>query len=109
MLYVITTKRPGRYDYDPPPIRVESRRAVATLEEARRMAWRTAEFGTWSSDAVTETLPESGGTVGPLPDGTVIEVEPASWDDLVGPGGWNASTSEAEVVDAYNAREARSR
>lgn len=64
----------------------ESRLAVATLDEARigaSMEVRQAELradeqgiGTPWHDAedACYDLPESGGTVGPLPDGTVIEV-----------------------------------
>lgn len=86
------------------------RRAVATLDEARTAAAEhaSAAYGdaeiTEHLDAGTAALnlPEAGGTIGPLPDGTVIEVRHASWDDLVGPGAWDAHTTEAEVIDAYN-------
>jgi hypothetical protein len=54
----------------------------------------------------------SGGTVGPLPDGTVIEVKPTTRRALVreshgtrmrqGPGRW----SMVELVDAFNAKQA---
>jgi hypothetical protein len=32
-------------------------------------------------DAIVD-LSESGGTIGPLPDGTIIEVKPVTWDDV---------------------------
>jgi hypothetical protein len=57
------------------------------------------------------TLDEAGGTVGPLPDGTVIEVAPATWRDLAAQASldiaWVASadTDEAEIIDAYNAEQ----
>lgn len=57
-----------------------SRTAVATLDEARETAHQIAgASGVWVKvrphvwDA--KGLPEAGGTVGPLPDGTVIEVK----------------------------------
>jgi hypothetical protein len=49
-----------------------SRRAVATLEEARTLLIRSEHGGSLST-ALLDTLP---GTIGPLPDGTVIEVKP---------------------------------
>lgn len=74
MPYVITTSIDGSGEF-------ESRRAVATLEEAGD---RVADIVTdiagdgrdgrdqWDDQIAAFT--ESGGTVGPLPDGTVIEV-----------------------------------
>jgi hypothetical protein len=53
-----------------------SRRAVATLEEARGLAALPCGISNPSHFHQAVRLPESGGTVGPLPDGTVIEVEP---------------------------------
>jgi hypothetical protein len=77
------------------------RRAVATLDEASEIV--IAAFESQFSGIVNVSgIDESGGTIGPLPDGTVIEVEHASWDDLVGPGGWNAHSTEAEVIAAFN-------
>lgn len=83
MPYVITTKR----KMATAPIgafQVESRRAAATLEEARKAAHDTmfdrAMESAWAEGSnaanwqAVNDLPESGGTVGPLPDGTVIEV-----------------------------------
>ena len=53
-----------------------------------------------------ERLPGAGGTIGPLPDGTVIEVERIGWDDLSRALGWNPDLAlhrKAEIIDAYNA------
>jgi len=75
-----------------------SRRAVATLEEARDVA-EDAVIGEGRFDndeaflAAIVALPESGGTIGPLPDGTVIEVTPFKPNVPA----WRA----AEIVDAY--------
>jgi hypothetical protein len=80
MPYIVITKRlDSSTGWNDSGLRV-SGRAVATLEEARREAGRAC-LGSTSLDLrnveQARTLPESGGTVGPLPDGTVIEVRPA--------------------------------
>lgn len=125
MPYIITTKRPGGHvgaARAGAALRVIARRAVATLEDARREGgW----IVTASYDHLTDgnrgrfahalrDLPESGGTVDPLPDGTIIEVERLTWEAL---GGrllhldaypitrWLLERRYAEVVDAYNARQ----
>lgn len=58
---------------------VLSRCAVATLETARFTASQDATIaGSAYDDAVHKAcyeIPESGGTVGPLSDGTIIKVE----------------------------------
>lgn len=95
MPYIVTTKRryhEGANRADGSPYLTVSRRAVATLEEARWFAqnpgWRygvsdgyTAAEGEDAAKVLraARSLPESGGTVGPLPDGTVIEVEQSTW------------------------------
>lgn len=72
-----------------------SRRAVATLEDARRVAElqcmtvldaRSSEPWTPILDQAI-SIPEVGGTVGPLPDGMTVRVERVSRHDLwVGAG-----------------------
>ena len=116
MPYVITTKRRGSYgpQYSAAEADAVSHRAVTTLEEAKRAAYDVL-------DTQRDTMgPEkygklrcvifdwsgSGGTVGPLPDGTVIEVEAVTWQDL----GWVGTTTPdagiaAPLLDAYNARQ----
>jgi hypothetical protein len=58
--------------------------------------------------AQVTALPESGGTIGPLPDGTVIEVERVSWLSLLKaafPDHDHGDVyGEDEIIDAYNAR-----
>jgi hypothetical protein len=78
MPYIITTRQVAK----PPNERlavstlIHSRRAVATLEEARERAYiEMAERGHAIDNVVPPIIDESGGTIGPLPDGTVIEVE----------------------------------
>jgi hypothetical protein len=65
--YLVTIRRGDRF----------GEMAVATLEEARRVVGRAC-LGSTSLNLENieqaRTLPDSGGTVGPLPDGTVIEV-----------------------------------
>ena len=80
-----------------------TRAAVATLEEARELAYdrivHTPEYTRVTGFPTLEwthaRLPEAGGTVGPLPDGTVIEVRPASWADL------DTATPRARRVPEY--------
>lgn len=66
-----------------------SRRTVATLEEARRgcvdyiSANKREPHRPWRAFyPMAETVSESGGTIGPLPDGTTIDVEPITVDAL---------------------------
>lgn len=77
--------------------RMKSRRAVATLDEAQEYVDQI--------DYHYE-VPESGGTIGPLPDRTVIEVAPHNivWfeAELEARGIRTAGMSDAEIIDAYN-------
>lgn len=77
MAYTITTKKlmaitaaPGCDDYI-----TRSRRAVATLNEARGAVQAQLEATGWSVHPASDLPTEAGGSIGPLPDGTVIEVE----------------------------------
>ena len=104
-----------------------SRTAVATLEDAREAALQGIEDAYrgqvphivdsahgleafHESDTDAEELLESGGTVGPLPDGTVIEVRPASWMDLKIhtdlPGDPHGTLSNATILAAFNGAQA---
>lgn len=118
MPYVITTKTPAVTVSDEACMRVLSRHAVATLEEAR--AAILADLGDMNAIGGPEDelvgnvldISESGGTVGPLPDGTVIEVEQIGWATLwqdVRPDPPTDSPlwSEERIIDAYNARQDR--
>lgn len=116
MPYIITTKQEHLDGWKP-----LSRRAVATLDEARSYAFRSmVEY--WPDKQVGEgpnlmDLPGAGGTIGPLPDGTVIEIERVIWFDLardLPEISWNMLTrassgylsAQSKVFDAYNARSA---
>jgi hypothetical protein len=62
-----------------------TRTAVATLGEARAKALNLTsahDTGDKPPNHDALALPESGGTVGPLPDGTVIEVRRVKWRDI---------------------------
>lgn len=93
--YIVTVKRRGNNVVPRVGRKMEvlSRRAVATLEEARTSAaeavfehigyeenlgYRRRPLSTPAFTVACHDLTESGGTVGPLPDGTVIEVEKLS-------------------------------
>jgi hypothetical protein len=98
-----------------PDASVVSRRAVATLDEAHRVAelacMRVLDPGVpWTPilDAAAG-LPEAGGKIGPLPDGTTIEVEGVSLVDLYGRAGFSydahgpdAMVGIAQVIAAFN-------
>ena len=106
MPYVITTRREGPY-WGPQNIISESRHAVATLEEARDYARAECERvdGAWLDYSPREIVTESGGTIGPLPDGTVIEVRELRADDLASlPLEMRDRGDIFEIIDAYNAR-----
>jgi hypothetical protein len=117
MPYIVTTKRrtlaqpAGRWYAEP-----VSRRAVATLEEARDSIYSLCAEKDVDDERIADDidhLPDSGGTVGPLPDGTVIEVEQVKWSAFEGPE-WSPFLPDqeppdfikAEILDAYNARQA---
>lgn len=93
MPYIVTIKPPDnlvRMTNPPRQIPV-SRRAVATLDEARH-------------EAFVVLISELGGTVGPLPDGTVIEVERVH-ENVIRAGSRHenpVSASLDEIIAAYN-------
>jgi len=80
-----------------------SRIAVATLDEARRITAREyREHVHRFMGFDTRWITESGGTIGPLPDGTVIEVRTAAWQDLAP---WPQPTDppyRADIIAAFN-------
>jgi hypothetical protein len=91
MPYIITTKQPEPLaPFDRPRDMIEtSRTAVATLDEAREDVVATVEIAEDPDGPRLDSLwehahgmDESGGTIGPLPDGTVIEVRQVSRDEL---------------------------
>lgn len=85
-----------------------SRRAVATLDEAMTAACDVIGMEPWNVKQLAPfenqvwDLPESGGTVGPLPDGTVIEVEAVTWSVLAYAAGITSSAGH-RIIAAYNA------
>jgi hypothetical protein len=120
--YIVTTKRRKMAVMFPPRMDVVYRRAVATLEERevtpklREMLPHEHPARLIAIAAEIARMPESGGTIGPLPDGTVIEVEQTTWWVL-----WEFTDLDASVLqaakagdekaqqqnlDAYNARQA---
>ena len=122
MPYIITTHAP---DLSNPAHRhsgikaVTTRTAVATLKEARTSAFSILiginhrdETGAQYIDEDTfdaaRALPDAGGTVGPLPDGTVIEVRPVSTEDLarmadIEPHAFDPDRP-APIIAAFNAQ-----
>jgi hypothetical protein len=99
-----------------------SRQAVATLEEAKDAAMQVVYDGPpirvkteWELICmVISDWPESGGTVGPLPDGTTIEVEELTWFVIAKLAECSHDVVKAAlfsrdftpVIDAFNAKQA---
>jgi hypothetical protein len=120
MPYIITTTIPGcgsPCGGEPECERViDTRFAVATLEEAREHCFDligqtlTTE-AEHQAGAVCATdayeITEHGGSIGPLPDGTMIEVAPTTWAELVNAPGFRLGVlsehRRARIIDAYNA------
>jgi hypothetical protein len=112
MPYIITTLHPWA-DANEPARRARTRTAVATLEEAQDIV--TEDLQHFDFDAFPDhpladgipALPESGGTVGPLPDGTVIEVERVARFELGFSAGLIAADhpqlwNDSDLVDKFN-------
>lgn len=134
MPYIVTTTRPCTCDHDGsdgrndvincavhgPLVLEVTRRALATLDEARREAdtiltpWALAippdAFDVLA--AACKAIPESGGSV-ELPDGTVIEVTATTVSDLADTLSMDAfnrlnyeGAGEADWIAAYNEKQA---
>lgn len=97
---------------------LDDRHAVETIEEAREHIVEGVgipEPETWAELNATHAsiaeLPESGGTVGPLSDGTIIEVRPVTYAELRGDAGLTGvelyglrDERRDQIIDAYNER-----
>lgn len=115
MPYVITTYDLAdfrNYDFDGPADRAiieadapQTRRAVDTLDEAIQAAseelWKNgAEPDSWRLDG----LASDGAVIGPLPDGTVIDVAEADYVQLRARIGMPfGDETEQQILDAFNA------
>lgn len=106
MPYIITTttdngtRGPQRFGV--------TRRAVATLDEARDAVHQsiTADRRSAPFLEAVAALDDSGGTVGPLPDGTTFEVGRVEWDTLradLTAEQRDRGLTGAETIAAYNA------
>lgn len=105
MPYIITT-------YPEPtmaPGFVGTRRAVATLDEAKGAVIR--ELAPRIDSAFEWDLGLDGGTIGPLPNGTVIEVRRVLHADVMREAGLSRRDtpfmSDAQILDAFNAQAVR--
>jgi hypothetical protein len=117
MPYIVTTKRQtgGLYMSGEHHRVVVSRRAVATLEEAHRLVWEllpgesVMAHDDWRAAFMLKAaIPESGGTVDPLPDGRVIQIEQVGWPDLcarVQTRIADPNPSQQAILNAFNAAE----
>lgn len=128
MPYVVTHRQEHLDGWKP-----LSRVAVPTLDAARKAAAEPvlADMGRFGKSARSpldlledcERLHELGGTIGPLPDGSVIDVEATTWVGLVmearrrEPSGYRIPVlptvestggdpeAQQRILDAYNARQ----
>lgn len=107
MPYIVVVNRPGYLPEQDPY-------AVATLDEARDTAaeevLRSYEqdeseesfhghYGPFN--ALAHALTEQGGTIGPLPDGYVIDVQAVTWDRLSHIAESDTDDHDA-IIDSYN-------
>lgn len=104
MPYIVTVNQPGCPPEADPT-------AVATIEEARDAAVdhitgtpNTAD-GEWTLLQACQALAETGGVVGPMPDGYVIDVRPVTWEELHALSSCSIpshASNHEHVLDAYN-------
>lgn len=122
MPFIVTTKRPTDqgFSLSEEPVHIVSRVAAATLEGAQRAidtAARTILGDCEPQGAWARWQEHGGGTVGPFPDGTTIEVEPGNWEWLATDAGLGETVlghmaacgdleAQAKILAAFNAREA---
>lgn len=90
------------------------RRAVATLHNAHNRTWKMVSDSDMGRASMTVkgrklldealSITEDGGTIGPLPDGTVIEVTRLDWLHIEKASGhYIASADDLQpALDAYN-------
>ena len=83
-----------------------TRTAVATLDEARTVAYFACDRAKPYEDPFKDEacdLPTEGGTIGPLPDGTVIEVREVLWGDLADQADcYPVPWSHDKILSAFN-------
>lgn len=107
MPFIVTTMLRGGRDGFQANHEVVSRRAVATLDEARSACVDALpeDIGLPREVAMLAAqirgLAASGGKVGPLPDGTVIEVRSHAWYEIA----TQAGIVEAGLLGAYAERD----
>ncbi len=90
---LIITTLPGRKGH-----------AVESADDARRAIIAAGDaHGAWIGGGRLHQLVESGGTVGPLPDGTSIDVRRVGWDHFGQFAQCQARPLEhQQILDAYN-------
>src|ERR1044072_3471568 len=96
MPYTIRTLQPIGRSPVPPTERTPMNDRPTLREMARTAAARRAQCGGYGPEPIRSLIGEAGGTIGPLPDGTVIEVRGASYADLA------AAVPELAQVSAVN-------
>jgi len=116
MPYIIVVNRPGHLPEADPV-------AVATVEEARDRAAddvRTSmdafgddrealqRYGFLDAELAAMDVPEHGGTIGPMSDGYVIDVQFYTWlemrakTDVITVGQYPSDSEKELIIDHYN-------
>jgi len=105
MPYIITTYERGEVYGTPNAVKTKSRVAVATLDEAREKVTDLSKIPTETAPRqIIEAIDATGGTIGPLPDGTIVEAVWVSWSALGYEHGHSANAqTQRGYVAAYNA------
>jgi hypothetical protein len=83
MPYIITTLHPWT-DANEPARRARTRTAVATDYEMRAVVRDHVVASGRTIGTTADPVTNAGGSIGPLPDGTVIEVQQVSWNWIIG-------------------------
>jgi hypothetical protein len=107
--YIVTAKPPVQHVGPAGAVgNVWTTRAVATLDEDE-MERRGVPEPVRVEIHAANLKASRGGTVGPLPDGTVIEVAPVDWGVLILAAGLNQHEAHEEpsIIAAYNEAQAR--
>lgn len=113
MPYILTTVRETRQAYerrrvqDPGAHRNQhaERLAVATVDDARSVIGYSTCLPSGRHITNAREITQDGGTVGPLPDGTTITVQPVPWDRLgaeVGENIYRPTMGIEQLLAAWN-------
>jgi hypothetical protein len=116
--YLVTTGLLPQYD-GTGSLNPSAERVVVPSIEAARAMTRDVVGNDLHLREQASAVPESGGTVGPLPDDTMVAIRQTDWIELAGLLGWKLdagvrswleepdATTRAEIVADFNAPSGR--